>query len=71
MGRVGLGGAVTVTGLEQEAPNLLLVEPQHGFSIGGQGCLQEVQSRMVRTCDLIFSNKILCLVGSTGEGQGV
>ena len=32
--------------------------------------LQEVQSMMVRTWDLILhANKILCLVGSTGEGQ--
>ena len=70
VGRAGLGGFVALSHLGlQEAHNLLLVRPQRGFNIGGKVYLQQGQSMMVRTWDLIIPNKILCLVGSTGEGQ--
>lgn len=38
---------------------------------GGPGCLQEVESRMVGNWGLIIPNKILCLLDSTGDEQGV
>lgn len=58
---------MTELGYRRLGPCLLLAEPQSVFSIGG---MELLQSRMVGSWDLIIPNKTLCLVGSTGRGQG-